>query len=224
MPILLKNLLNEGVTVKVAGHSRSEELKHLYDLAQVINRKVMTPILNKIPQEDLTYKTHAPVLPDGSSYYETTGNINIYTGMVPDKWRPRIMGGISHLLQKLGVKTGQWELIGKEYQDDKKVVRIPIEYMPSSQDPAPYINMSGGALEKIKFLLDLGTQYDTENGSLTLSIDVDALRDYLDNYFENVEQGLAPVPPNPKVRQYLFELRKMIQWAKKHGHKTIVAR
>jgi len=226
MSILLKNLIGEAsgtITIGVAGHSVSFDMVTMNDLAKAITKKVVDPIRNKLTVPEQVNFTHDPVLTDASAYHETSGNLNIFIGMFPDKWRPKVLGGVAYVIKQMRIKTEKWETIGQGYADDKKFVRIPVTHLGVNEDPAPTIQMFKDTLLKIKELLELGKEYDTNEDRSSLVINTYDLEERLNTYEDLVTQDLAPHIPltNKKIRQYLQDLRKLVEWAKKHKYPVI---
>lgn len=225
MSILLQTLTeSKSIRVKAQGHSNYLDLKDMSDLSILVTRKVVEPIKKHMKPNEFMIGLHDPVMVGGNDYHENNGDLYIYIGQFKDNWRPRILGGVDHLLNQLGVKTETWKVQGKDYQDDKKCVIIPVLRLPTSDDPSPEILMTGGSLEKIKELLSLGEAFDNEKrGSLSLKIAADSLKELIEDYFKEVEKGLSSPPPNTTIRYYLQEMLELTDWAIKHKLDYIVA-
>lgn len=218
MAIMLKNLCesNYNVIVKPEGTTSIESMG---ELASWLNRRIIDPIKSKMnPDEPVTGK-HYPILSDGSSFHDPHGNIKVFVGMFPDKWRPRILGGVAHFLDKIGAHHSNWELVGKEYQDDKRFVNIQVDL---TKPDVPKIIMSNGALQMIMDLLEIGSHF-SHKGQFSLNAPAKWLHDKIQNYFDLLEKGLTPAPQNVKIRAYLNEMMAMCKWAIAHGVKQIEA-
>ncbi len=226
MAILLKKL-TEGIStikVKVMGHSNYSDLKTMSDLSNLVTRKIMEPMKKHMNASDYAIGIHNPVMVDGSSYHEKDGHLYIYIGQFSKQWRPRILGGVDHLLKSFNIQTGTWKMESgiSDVLNDRIV--IPIKTLPTAADPAPEILMSGGALEKIKHLLDIDDlYYDGNIGSLSLKIPTKTLLEFITTYYSNLAAGLSPMPPSAQIRFYIKEMEKLCLWAKTNNYKVIVA-
>lgn len=212
MPILLKNLLKEGVTVKILGsNSRGYGLWNDIDtVAKWLHVNVIVPIEKTLSTTELQSVATKPIQANYNSLY-------VYVDTYPKKVAAQILGGIAHFFENAGVKTDKW------YRDPGAPFRTIIPLIKTGANDAPSISMSGGELEKIKYLLDLMDKFDGPGGSLTLSIDVATLKHHLGNYYDNLEQSLVPPPPTHNIRKCLQTLQHMVAWAESHGYKTITA-
>lgn len=218
MAIQLKNLCESNYMVHVKPEGTTS-IESMGELASWLNRKIIDPLKKKMnPDEPITGQ-HYPIMSDGSSFHDPYGNIKVFVGMFPDKWRPRILGGVSHFLDQIGAKHSNWELVGKDYQDDKRFVNIQVDL---TKPQAPKIVMSNGALQMIMDLLEIGTSYQY-GGHFTMKIPAQELHDRIEEYFSNAEGGISPLPQNTKIRAYLNEMKSLCKWAINHGIKTIEA-
>ena len=203
--------------IHVVGHDYESDFKDLNDLSWWIQKKVIGPIMKKMSNEEKQSFKHDPIAPDGSSFSSTSGNLNVYTGMFPPKWRPRILGGISWFLQGEKIPTGTWTTDISGFFKGEQVVRIPIKSLPTKQEPGVNLGLSTSTVMKIRDLLEIGLPYGEDDN---FSIHADTLLSKIESYSDEVQQGLAP-EPDLKIKHFIETLRQMAEWAIKHGYTEI---
>lgn len=210
-------VINEGMSIGVSGHNYGEDIVNIGSLSWWLASNVQIPIMKKMTDDEKKTIQMDIITPDGNSYDQMSGKLNVYIGAFPEKWRPMLLGGIQHFMDKHGVIYGKWTQGTSALHGKAKVV-IPIESVNPTRDPALSIHLAYGTVKELKELLGLeSSDHGDEN---TFLVDASELIERIREYKANSEQAISPTVP-AKFTLILETLLKMATWALKHGYTEI---
>lgn len=161
-------LLNEGMTIDVAGSNDHQNIRDIYALSARLEI-LCYKILESLPQDQQNYysknRPRELVTPDGNTDgNESKGIINLYySGYTRDTLK-KMLRTIMQELKKLNVKHGKFK-VEKSGMFKYQVVRIPILDIGHIYNGPPEIHFSNrNAIHILKNILQFEPDDSTESG------------------------------------------------------------
>ena len=138
-------LITESMNVYVSGYDFNSEIKSIEDICGILERKVLHPILSKLPENEREQAKVHPyyerIVPDGSYHSQGEQVINFYTAGFTPQTEAKMLQGINYFLKELGVKFQQIAG-GKSGMWNSNVVRFRIDDFKKTENPPPQLNLS----------------------------------------------------------------------------------
>ena len=233
----LKNM-HESVSVYIKDVDYSSHIKNLDDIAELLKKKVIYPMMTKLSPEiqaainDGGGQSHGIITPDGSYYSDQEMVLNFYTEGWPIQLRDNIVKGIEYFLKEIGA-TFQPPRTDKSGMYRGAVVRFPITGFEPSKDIPANLNMSNDNAQLVLHDI-LGIQI--EDGFAEVKA-VDLLRQ-IDNvdpeilgihsrdpYSQQQKGGNTQVYHGgynqEQIQRSLQTLKGIAQWAVQNGYQDI---
>ena len=187
---------------------------------------------NLSPEEIATWQENRPpdwLIPDGDSYFEQNGILNLYTKGLPEKVVTKLVGAIKYYLGELGAKVTGEVKKEKSKMFDSEVYRIPVSLTPTSEN-APEMNLSNRNAEYFltqvlgyhQATLEAGS-YNAKEMLMKLE-QIEDEQEKLDNAVvpskqqgNNYEGGIS----SEQIQRYILKLKEICEWAITNGHTYI---
>lgn len=225
MPISLTETLAhagefEGaITIRVLGAEANEKaIDNIDDLIDYLDGAVTVPLGKKLDMpnlskgvSDVIFSTKDMKSPKGCA-------VLLKLEKLPPQHRNKLVGGVSYLINQLGIKTLEWEQ--SAYGD----VIIPIANWGSAKhQKTSRIYLTATTFEKIVNQLGYPIHHAAiENKWFTHQFDVNDLRTRIADYFTEVEKALAP-KPTKNIQRFMEALFKLAHQALTYGYDKIEA-
>lgn len=133
----------ESWTIRVAGHEPEEKTQSLDDVCNFLQRRIIDPLVRKLPPEEARSLSHDTIAIDGSDVHSPTGTINFYTRDLSPQTVQNILNAILYYLHEVHATVGPVTRDTHEDYVDKRVEAIrsqgdddPSEPGYSTQFPA----------------------------------------------------------------------------------------
>jgi hypothetical protein len=210
-------LINEGIGIGIEGHDYSSDVQDLISLTQWLGVKVQLPLMKKMTEDEKKEITSDIITPDGNDALEKKGKINVYVGKFPEKWKSKLLGGIQYFLDKRGIKHGRWkEDVSSLF--DVSMIRIPIEDLNITTEPAPYVSCTYSSFKVLDDWLDILLNKADMTFTINATYLLNRIRQFkqTDKYTE-----VHHDPGYSKHMSFMEQLQSMALWAIAHGHETI---
>lgn len=147
----LSNILKESMNVMIKGAKYPHHIEDLNELAYHILEKIISPILNNLPEDQKNYFRKNSIsyydmfVPDGSYHSQespgSTGIINFYISGFTSKTLQLIIKQIFKELRHLNIKWGKIKLEQSQAYKSK-VIRIPIIKNDHKTSGPPELNLA----------------------------------------------------------------------------------
>lgn len=204
----------EGINISVQGYNYSDDVVDISSLCWWISKKVLLPILNKMTEEEKKTITTDLFQPDGNDYDRSNGIMNVYIGIIPQRWQASVLGGVQYFLDERGIEYGPWkEDVSKVYHLNKpvKTIRIPIIDLYPSEDPAPSMHVTYSTIMEVLSAIGMENTFNDYQFNASAEEIIKRVKKLQTSSMQTT--GTADIFAN--------QLKDMAEWALKHGYKTL---
>lgn len=237
--------LRESMNVYIKDYNQSGDIHELDDLTNILQKKVVYPLMEKIPEEQqqIIRKSGSfeVVVPDGVYYSDGTPIVSVYVGGWPQELITKLLNGLKYYMDELKIKYSPFKLERSGMYSRNQapgggapVYRFEVLSLRTTKDAASQLNLTNTNARVIFHDL-LGFPEDNEGGFFNISpqdllIKIENLeRDQLDlhardPYQTQIKGGAKAFHGGldiEQIKQRLEIIKKIAQYAIKNGYMEI---
>lgn len=226
MPISLTETLAhagefEGaVTIRILGAEDNEKaFNNIEDLVDYLDSVITVPLGKKLDLPNLSKGVSDVIFSTKDMKAPMGYAVLLKVQPIPAEHRSKFLGGVSYVLNQLGVKTLGWEV--HEHHGD---IVIPIANWGSPKhQKTSRIYLTATTFEKIVNLIGYPMSHVAiENKWFSHKFDATDLKNRLTDLDYEMAHALAP-KPTKNIRRFLDALLKLANQAINYGYETIEA-